>query len=210
MAGYGINSRSQVNNPVYISRNSYYNPLGTSVVGAAAAQDLFFYRRVIENPRSTDNKNKTVHIDAALEGSVNLAGTAWDWSVGYNHSSVSGTTASSGNINLVNLAKALGPSYLGADGVVRCGTSATNTIAGCVPFDILGGPNAATPEALEYINHRGGGSDGSTVNSATADISGTVLNLPAGGLGFAAGLEHREVRGYDKPDSLEQLALTTN
>ena len=210
VAGYGINSRSQVNNPVYISRNSYYNPLGASVVGAAAAQDLFFYRRVIENPRSTDNKNKTVHIDAALEGSVNLAGTAWDWSVGYNHSSVSGTTASSGNINLVNLAKALGPSYLGADGVVRCGTSATNTIAGCVPFDILGGPNAATPEALEYINHRGGGSYGSTVNSATADISGTVLNLPAGGLGFAAGLEHREVRGYDKPDSLEQLALTTN
>jgi len=210
VAGYGINSRSQVNNPVYISRNSYYNPLGASVVGAAAAQDLFFYRRVIENPRSTDNKNKTVHIDAALEGSVNLVGTAWDWSVGYNHSSVSGTTASSGNINLVNLAKALGPSYLGADGVVRCGTGPTATIAGCVPFNILGGPNAATPEALEYINHRGGGSYGSTVNSATADISGTVLNLPAGGLGFAAGLEHREVRGYDKPDSLEQLGLTTN
>jgi len=210
VAGYAVNSLTQLANPVYISRDSYYNPLGSSVVGAAAAQDLFFYRRVIENPRITNNKNKTLHIDAALEGSLNIGSTSWDWSVGYNHSAVSGTTSSTGNINLVNLRKAVGPSFLGADGVVRCGTGPTTTVAGCVPFNILGGLTGATPEALEYINHRGGGSYGSTVNSATADISGTVLTLPAGGLGFAAGIEHREVRGYDKPDSLEQQALTTN
>lgn len=210
VAGYGYNSRSQIANPVYISRDSYYNPLGTSVVGAAAAQDLYFTRRVIENPRITDNKNKTLHIDAALEGTLNLGSTAWDWSVGYNHSSVSGTTSSTGNINLVKLAKAVGPSFMGADGVVRCGTSMSTIVPGCVPFNILGGLNAATPEALEYINHRGGGSYGSTVNSATADISGSILKLPAGELGFAAGIERREVRGYDKPDSLEQQALTTN
>ena len=210
VSGYGINSKSQVANPVYISKDSYYNPYGNSVAGAGRGEDLFFYRRVIENPRITDNKNKTLHIDAALEGTLNLGSTAWDWSVGYNHSSVSGTTTSTGNLNLVNLRNALGPSFMGTDGVVHCGTSMTTIVPGCVPFDILGGPSASTPEALEYVNHRGGGSYGSTVNSATADISGTILNLPAGGLGFAAGLEHREVRGYDKPDSLEQLALTTN
>ncbi len=210
VAGYPLTSNSQVANPVYLSKDSYFNPYGNSVAGAGLGQDMFFARRTIEMPRITNNKNRTLHIDAALEGSLDLLSTAWDWSVGFNHSSVTGNTSSSGNINLVNLKKALGPSFLGTDGVVHCGSSMATIIPGCVPFNILGGPSASTPEALAYVNHRGGGTYGSTVNSATADISGTVLNLPAGGLGFAAGLEHREVRGYDRPDALEQLALTTN
>ncbi|MGX4641543.1 TonB-dependent receptor domain-containing protein [Massilia sp. SYSU DXS3249] len=212
VAGYPLNSLSQVANPVYISRDSYYNPYGNQGVGIAAGtgQDLFFARRVIENPRVTKNKNRTLHIDAALEGSLNLGASAWDWSVGYNHSSVSGSTASTGNVNLVNLKKALGPSFVGADGVVRCGTSMAAIVPGCVPFNILGGPSASTPEALAYINHKGGGSYASTVNSATADLSGEIFQLPAGGLGLAVGVERREVRGSDNPDSLEQLALTTN
>lgn len=212
VAGYPLSSTSQVANKVFISRDSYYNPYGNQGIGVApgAGQDVFFARRTIELPRITKNKNRTLHIDAALEGKLNLGSTAWDWSVGYNHSSVSGTTESSGNINLVNLAKALGPSFIGADGVVRCGTSMTTVVPGCVPFNILGGPSASTPEALAYVNHNGGGSYDSTVNSATADISGEIFQLPAGGLGLAVGLERRHVRGSDNPDSLEQLALTTN
>ena len=212
VAGYPLQSLAQVANPVYLSRDSYYNPYGNQGVGIAPGlgQDLFFARRIIENPRITKNKNRTLHIDAALEGSLNIGANPWDWSIGYNHSSVSGSTASSGNINLVNLKKAIGPSFLGADGIVRCGTSITAVVPGCVPFNVLGGPSASTPEALAYINHNGGGSYASTVNSATADLSGEIFQLPAGGLGFAVGLERREVRGSDNPDSLEQLALTTN
>ena len=209
VAGYPLSSTSQVANKVFISKDSYYNPYGNSV-NPGQGVDLFFARRTIELPRITGNKNKTLHIDAALEGNLNLGSTAWDWSVGYNHSSVTGLTNSSGNINLFRLAKALGPSFMGADGVVRCGTSMTNLVEGCVPFNILGGPSASTPEALAYINHRGGGSYGSTVNSATADIAGEIFQLPAGGLGFAAGIERREVRGYDRRDALEQQVLTTN
>jgi iron complex outermembrane receptor protein len=209
-AGYPLSSTSQVSNKVFISRDSYYNPYGNQVAGAGLGQDLFFARRVIELPRVTTNRNRTLHIDAALQGDLNLGSTSWDWSLGYNHSSVSGSTMSTGNINLVNLKKALGPSFIGADGVVRCGTSMTSVVPGCVPFNILGGPSASTPEALAYVNHNGGGSYASTVNSATADISGELFQLPAGGLGFAAGLERRQVRGADNPDALEQLALTTN
>ena len=212
VAGYPLTSTSQVANKVFLSKDSYYNPYGNQGIGVAPGdvQDLFFARRVIELPRTTNTKNRTLHIDAALQGSLNLGANAWDWSLGYNHSSVSGNTNSTGNIDLVNLKKAVGPSFIGADGVVRCGTSMATIVPGCVPFDVLGGPSAATPEALAYINHKGGGSYSSTVNSATADISGNLLQLPAGGLGFAAGIERRQVRGADNPDSLEQLALTTN
>jgi iron complex outermembrane receptor protein len=210
VAGYPLGSRTQIANPVYIDKDSYFNPYGNQVAGAGLGQDLFFTRRTIEVPRETTNKNKTVHIDAALEGDLSLGSTAWNWGVGYNHSSVSGTTLSTGNVNLFTLKKALGPSFMDTDGVVKCGTSTATIIAGCVPFDILGGPSASTPEALAYVMHSGGGQYGSTVNSATADISGELFKLPAGMVGIAAGVERRAVRGYDRPNAMEQQALTTN
>jgi iron complex outermembrane receptor protein len=56
----------------------------------------------------------------------------------------------------------------------------------------------------------GQGTYGSTINSATADISGELFTLPAGAVGFAGGLEHREVRGYDRPGQFEQSGYSTD
>jgi len=210
IAGYPLNSLTQSKFPVYIDKNSYYNPLGTSQVGAAA-QDLFFYRRTIEVPRVTENENRTLHIDATLAGEFNLRSLPWNWSVGYNHSAISGSVNSTGNINLINLKKAVGPSFLNASGVVQCGTTAAPiSAAECVPFNILGGPSASNPAALAYIMSNGQASYGSTVNSATADIGGELFSLPAGQVAFAGGLEHREVRGYDKPGMFEQSGYSTD
>ena len=93
------------------------------MAGAGLGQDLFWYRRTIEVPRDTANRNRTLHIDAALEGDFNLGSTAWNWSVGVNHNNVIGTDRQHGNLNLVTLKKALGPSFLNAAGVVQCGTA---------------------------------------------------------------------------------------
>ncbi|HEX8785693.1 MAG TPA: TonB-dependent receptor plug domain-containing protein, partial [Telluria sp.] len=91
VAGYPLNSLTQSAYPVYIDANDYYNPYGNQALGAGNGQNLFFYRRTIEVPRTTDNENRTVHIDAALSGDFNALGKSWNWDVGYNHSSVSGT-----------------------------------------------------------------------------------------------------------------------
>jgi iron complex outermembrane receptor protein len=213
VAGYPLNSLTQASYPVYVDRNSYYNPYGNAALGGTGGQDLFFYRRTIELPRITENENRTVHIDANLEGDFTLGGKPFNWSVGYNHSAVNGGTSSSGNLNLINLKQALGPSFLNASGVVQCGTAAAPiALASCVPFNILGGPSTSTPEALDYINSRGQSTYGSTINSATADIGGELFNMPgnAGAVGFAAGLEHREVRGYDHPGTFEQSGYSTD
>ncbi len=209
VAGYPLNSMSQSTYPVYISKDSYYNPYGNQVAGAGNGQDLFFYRRTIEVPRTADNENRTVHIDATLDGDFTLRGLAWNWSAGYNHSSVSGSTLSHGNLNLVNLKKAVGPSFMNASGVVQCGTAASPDTA-CVPFNILGGPSASNQAALDYVMSTGQASYGSTVNSATADISGELFTLPAGAVGMAAGLEHRQVTGYDQPGQFEQSGFSTD
>ncbi len=211
IAGYPLQSTSQAAYPVYIDKDSYYNPYGNQVQGAGMGQDLFFARRTIELKRVTENENRTLHIDATLEGEFTVRDLAWNWSAGYNHNKVSGTQADSGNINLLNLKRALGPSFMNASGVVQCGTP-DNPIAlgSCTPWDILGGPSASTPEALDYVNTNGTKTYGSTINSATADIAGELYQLPAGALGLAVGIEHREVKGSDVPDQFSQSGYSTN
>jgi iron complex outermembrane receptor protein len=202
IAGYPLRSDVQSTYPVYVDKNSYYNAYG---------QDLFFYRRTTEVPRVTENENRTVHIDATLAGEFQLRGLPWNWDVGYNHSAVSGSTLSSGNLNLLNLKQALGPSFMNSAGAVQCGTAASPIPLGqCVPWDIVGGPSAATPAALAYVMSTGQGTFGSTINSATANIGGELYTLPAGALGFAAGLEHRDVRGYDLPGQFEQSGYSSD
>ena len=210
-AGYPLSSTAQSKYPVYIDKDSYYNPYGNQVAGAGNGQDLFFQRRTIEMPRITDNENKTLHLDATLEGEFSVRDLAWNWDVGYNYNKVSGTQSDTGNINLLTLKKALGPSFLNANGVVQCGTPTSPIpFADCTPFDILGGPSASTAQALAYVNTMGTKTYGSTINSATANVAGELFQLPAGALGLAVGLEHREVRGSDVPDQFSQSGYSTN
>ena len=202
IAGYPLRSDVQREYPVYIDRNSYYNPFG---------EDLYFNRRTIEVPRVTDNENQTLHIDATLSGSFEVRGKAWDWDVGYNHSKVRGSTVSTGNVNLLNLKRALGPSFMNGDGVVQCGTpDAPIALNACLPWNIVGGPSASNAEILNYVMSTGQARYGSTINSATANLSGEVLELPAGMLGVAGGIEHREVRGYEQPGQFEQSGYSTD
>jgi iron complex outermembrane recepter protein len=211
VAGYPLNSMTQSKYPVYIDKDDYYNPYGNQVAGAGKGADLFFYRRTIEVPRVTGNGNRTLHIDASLEGDFGMLGKAWTWNVGYNHSAVTGSVRSAGNLNLLNLKKALGPSFMNAAGAVQCGTAASPVpLAECVPFDILGGPSASTAAALDYVMSTGHATYGSTVDSATADLTGELFDLPAGAVGMAAGLEHRSVSGYDRPGQFEQSGYSTD
>ncbi|MGV7208808.1 TonB-dependent receptor plug domain-containing protein [Oxalobacteraceae bacterium A2-2] len=211
IAGYPLNSLTQSKYPVYIDKDSYYNPYGNQVAGAGKGVDLFFYRRTIEVPRVTENKNQTVHVDATLDGAFNIKGSEWTWDVGFNHSAITGTTLSTGNLNLLNLKKAVGPSFLNANGVVQCGTAASPIpLAECTPWDILGGPSASNSAALAYVMSTGQSTYGSTVNSWTANLSGSVLKLPAGDVGVAGGLEHRKVSGYDRPGQFEQSGYSTD
>lgn len=211
VAGYPLTSTSQPNYPVYIDKDSYWNPYGNQVAGAGLGQDLYFARRTIEMKRVTETENRTLHIDATLEGEFTVKDLAWNWSAGYNHSKVSGSQFGTGNINLLNLKRALGPSFMNASGVVQCGTPDDPIgLSSCVPFNVLGGPSASTPEALAYVNSTGQSTYGSTVNSATADIAGELFQLPAGALGLAVGIEHREVKGQEVPGQFEQSGYSTD
>ena len=203
VAGYPLNSLTQATNPVYINGGSYYNP--------EPGTDLFFYRRTIELPRVTKNNVKSYHFDAGFEGSFDVGSRVWNWDVGTNYNKYDVVEYGSGNLNLPNLKQALGPSFLNAAGQVQCGTAA-NPIAftQCVPFDILGGPSASTPQALAYINSLSQSTLQSVSKEYTANITGGLFDLPAGEVAFAAGYEHRKISGFDLPDQLSASGKTTD
>jgi iron complex outermembrane receptor protein len=203
VAGYPLNSLSQPNSPVYVSGDSYYNPL--------PGQDLFFYRRTIELPRITKNNVKSYHFDAGFDGGFTIGDRNWNWDVGFNYNKYDVIDSGSGNLNLIALRNALGPSFLNPAGVVQCGTP-ENPIATsqCVPFNILGGPSASTPEALAYINSVSQSTLQSLSREYSANITGGLFDGWAGEISMAAGVEHRELSGYDHLDQLVASGATTD
>ena len=211
VAGYPFNSRSQVGFPVYLDKDSYYNPYGNRVAGAGNGQDLFVTRRVVELPRVTQNNAKTLHLDTGLEGDFTVAGKGFNWDVGVLYDKTDGVVNGSGNLNLVNLKSAMGPSFLNSDGVVQCGTAAKPIpLTQCTPFNIIGGPSASTPAALAYVNALTHATYGSTITSYQANIGGSLLTLPAGELGASIGAEYRRLSGHDTPDLMASRGYTTD
>ncbi|WP_066097346.1 TonB-dependent receptor plug domain-containing protein [Xanthomonas massiliensis] len=211
VAGYPLTSGSQPSFPVYIDGDSYYNPM--------PGYDLTFYRRMVEMPRVTRNNAKSLHIDSSLEGSFNVGDHGWNWDAGLNYNKFEVHTTSTGNVNLLALQKALGPSFLNSEGVVQCGTADNPIPLGtsmglgqCTPFNILGGPSASTADALAYISTLGQSSLQSVTKQVFADVTGGLFDMPgdAGEFSFAAGVEHRKVNGYDYPDQMSSAGYTTD
>lgn len=209
IAGNPLNYNSQRNYPVYVDGQSYYNPFpGT---------DLKWNRMMTEIPPQYTDKYKSYHLDGSVDGYFDLGEHEWNWSVGFNYNHGEGVTQGTGEWNLLALKKALGPSFLNGDGVVQCGSAAAPIPLGtsyqlgqCTPVSILAGPGNIPANGLAYILAPSTDTFGSTDRSYNADINGTLFDLPAGGLGFAAGVESRELTGYSRPDSFAQTGYTSS
>lgn len=68
---------------------------------------------------------------------------------------------------------------------------------GCVPLNIFG-PNIS-PAGIAFITGRTTSSQEATMQVATGVVTGTLFKLPAGPVGFAAGVEWRDVSAFFIP-----------
>ena len=189
-----------------LSQYSYYNPY--NAVGQTP-QDIDFQRLVLEAPRLSVNKVKNYRYSVGLEGNFSLGEHLFNWDANYYDTKYEGTILNTGNFYLPNLQNALGASFLGANGVVQCGTPG-NVIAGCVPLNVLAGPGGWTPAMLNYVETNGYEHYGSQEKGPQVDLSGDLYQLPGGDLTFAVGASHRTISGYDIPDVPSGQGLTTN
>lgn len=205
VAGYPIGTS---NTGVALHKDSYYNPLG-SQQGYANPQDVEFLRRGVETPRVTKNTLKTYRVGAGLDGVFQVGERNFNWDANGFYNKNQGDIYGTGNYNLLNLAKALGPSFKDTDGVVKCGSPGA-VIAGCTPVNILSGAGGLTQQMRDYIGVNTNGTYGTQTTGFAANIGGDVVQLPAGMMQFAAGVEYRREAGYNRPDGFSQTGNSTD
>lgn len=202
-----------------MSRDSYYNPLGSFHNPTPAnATAVNFQRRTWEIPRVSGSSLQTFRATLGLEGSFELAERTFDWDVSYLYSQNKLNQSTYGNLNTLRVAQSVGPSFLNANGRVQCGTAA-NPIAfsACVPWNPFlpfgrtgDGGLTNNPELQNFLFQEEHSTGMTETKVYSANITGPIVTLPAGDLSFAAGAEHRSEYGEFIPDALAQTGASTN
>jgi hypothetical protein len=88
-------------------------------------------------------------------------------------------------------------------GMRNCSTTGltanvTDLANGCVPINLF---NPMTQAMVDYVNFTGSDTNAAEQTDFTANLTGEIMELPAGPLAFAAGIEYREELGRDVADS---------
>ncbi|KRG68290.1 TonB-dependent receptor plug domain-containing protein [Pseudoxanthomonas dokdonensis] len=195
-----------------LSGESVFNPLG---------EEAEFIRRGWEVPRGVFNNLTTFRWTGTLAGSFQIGEHFWDWDAGMLYNQNKGTQVSTGNLNTANVGLAVGPSFINAAGQVQCGTAADPIPLGigpgnCTPWNPLipegvqGYNGLADPAVQAYLYQPGQAVSETTTRDYFANLSGSLATLPAGDLGMAVGIEHRNERGSFSPDALAQTGISTD
>ncbi|WP_337243913.1 TonB-dependent receptor [Luteimonas sp. gir] len=204
VAGYPLQSGA-VDTQTPMSADSYFNPTG---------ETLDFRRRGWEVPRTTDRRLDTYRFSTALEGSFEVGEKLFDWDAGYLFTRGDATVRARGDFNKLAVRQALGPSFLNGNGVVQCGTpDAPIALADCTPWSPVlseGQYSLANPDIQRRFFLMENATSETTTHNYFANLSGSLATLPAGDLGFAAGVENRRVKGRYSPDAFAQTGNSTN
>ncbi len=194
------------------SADNYYNQqFGPTDVNGDTVEIADWRRRVVETGGrdSTFTLNNTRFV-VGLEGE--LFQGDWAYEVSYIYGANQSTTQAAGGVNFEKVALAVGPSFLDAtSGEVVCGTVA-NPIAGCTSLNIFGIPGSETQitqAMLDYISFEAHDIGTNEQQIISASMAGEIFELPAGPVGLAFGVEHREESGADYPDALIALGITS-
>ena len=184
--------------PLTVSAQSIYNPFGVNVTGGAF--------RPINFPRVFGQDQDTWRFVGGLEGSFDFADRTFYWDASYNYAENRQVQLKQGFYFSTRVANATGPSFIDGTGVARCGTP-TAIIAGCVPMNVMGGPNGFTQAMFDYIAVSPRNLSETEQESITANISGDLFETQGGFAGFAFGVERRKEAGNDQPDPLTNAGL---
>lgn len=142
-------------------------------------------KRLVEaGVREFFQETDTWRVVLGFEGEFG-AGSGWAWDVAYNKGR---NTGLDGSTNIANLDRVYQTMFSCDDVTVPCA-------------DYLGAGDV-TPEVLDYILYTMRDSGGNEQESVSANLTGTLFSLPAGAVGIAAGIEHREESGWRDPDPL--------
>jgi len=164
---------------IQVSKDFLYNPTG---------QDLEITRR-----RNTElgapfffQETNTIRVVTGIEGEFS---NGWGWDVAYNYGRNTGTDGWTFDLDQAKSAQTLDDSI--------CTYDNSNGI----PCGDWFGVNELSDDVINYVKYRREGTGGNEMTSFTANLTGELMELPAGALAFAAGAERRSEEGWRNPDS---------
>ncbi len=207
IAGYPYQSQS-FGTP--LSADSVFNPIG---------QDIEFRRRLWEVPRTTESGLKTLRFAPTISGFFEIGDKTWDWDVGALWNRNDSEKRAHGDASLLATEQALGPSFINADGIAQCGVQGSPLteipLSSCrpwnplLPYGVAGQGSLSDPELQKFLFPWYTDTGRTKTTSYTANLSGSIVTLPAGDLGLAVGVEHREESGRFVPDAFNQAGAST-
>mgnify|MGYP000088415267 CR=1 FL=1 len=169
-------------------------------------------RDIVTN--NAESRQELYRIVGGLDGEFTLFGRNWFWEASANYGNSEGTFEQT-VLDVQRFANAVNVTR-DASGRIVCnvaGVTAANNVApssplpvadpACVPLDLFG-EGRASPEALAYVTARTRALAILEQEVYNANVSGSLLNLWAGELLFAAGYEHRVERGEFRPDEFQR------
>ncbi|MGY0558807.1 TonB-dependent receptor [Lysobacter sp. A421] len=211
LAGFPLSAGAAFGSPeAALSGDSYFNPYNTLYGGDG--RDVDWSHRLTEQNRTYEQNVKTFHTYVGFEGSFQFADRYFDWDVGYAYNKNDQNDTQVGDANMLAVQAGVGPSFLDpTTGRVVCGTPSgvgadgtpfdANIIDGCVPFNPLSPAGAVNEQMLNAILFDAHDNYQNRSESFTANLSGEIVELPAGMMGFAVGIESRKESGFDHPDA---------
>jgi iron complex outermembrane recepter protein len=193
-----------------ISADNFYNPYG---------KDIGLYRRrfvEVGNRRfnqSVDTFRVVTGVDGSLPDDLPVLKN-WKWEFSYNYGRTNAQSEARGSLIASRLAEAIGPSFVGDDGLPHCGTVDAPGSDDCVPIDLLGGPRDPNdPEvarAIGYMTFTGLNTGFNEQRTFAGTVRGPLFNTPWGGFAvLALGADYREEAGAFTPDPLVATGDTT-
>jgi iron complex outermembrane receptor protein len=166
-----------------------YNPFGFTL--DSNSPDFGLGRRPVEGgPRIFKQKVDTRYFATGLTGNFGWGDHAYNWDVNVVRADNDADQDVTGTYNIAHIQKGLGP------------LAACQADPACVPLNLFGGPGTLTPEMLQYILYHEHDTSHQALGIVTANISGDLVQLPAGSLDFATGYEHRNLSGNYQPDAI--------
>ena len=181
---------------IVVSATNPFNPFGVDLGGPNNNVGAIFRRFLEGGPRRFNQTVETAYGVATLDGRFDLSGRNWFWDVNASYGRNKAEQDMFGNINSGSLRQALGP-ISGCTGP-------------CVPFNLFGGFGSITPEMINFVSFEQNDSSRQTQFDATANLSGTLFDLPGGPLGLALGVEYRDLKGRFDPDPVVAAGLSSD
>ncbi|HSS08183.1 MAG TPA: TonB-dependent receptor [Rhodanobacteraceae bacterium] len=190
----------------HISADSYYNPFHADFGGSNLG---FATRLVTLGNRTTGFGSSTDQVSTGLKGSFGIWNDQlWNWDVGFDYGHVSIATTVSGLPNLGIVNQAAGPSFLGTDGAVHCGTPDA-PINGCTPINLF---NLDDPNTIAVLRAAGAPASNNFFTQEKVwrgDMNGGLFELPAGTMQLAVGASYRKEYTHSNVDTSLQINPAT-